>query len=132
MDTISYFILKYKDKILSSDQNQIDINAFLGIDFFVPFINYSKLIRSLNSNIINMEYDLSNKRVKYNKKTDFDILKISLKIMNILSLVYKENGVEALKKVGSMNKICVDMNNEFKHSKNAFKTDIFNMIYGYD
>lgn len=132
MDTISYFILKYLNIIFKNNINLNDINAYLGYDLFVPYIAYTKLIMGIEVNIKNKEEDLSRKMILYDKKTNYDILKIALKVIHILSTVYKVGGKDAVKKTGMMNKICVNINEDFNYNRNARKTDLFDMVYGYD
>lgn len=132
MDTIAYLILKYKNKILANDQNQIDVNTFLGYDFFINGIDYYELIRKLEYNMESIEEETSRKKVFYNRKTNFEKLKIILKVLSMLSMLNKENDKSKIKKVILLNKITADMNDAFKYNRRARKTDLFDTLYGYD
>lgn len=132
MDTIAYLILKYKNKILANDQNQIDVNTFLGYDFFINGIDYYELIRKLEYNTESIEEETSRKKVFYNRKTNFEKLKIILKVLSMLSMLNKENDKSKIKKVILLNKITADMNDAFKYNRRARKTDLFDTLYGYD
>ena len=66
------------------------------------------------------------------KNTNYENLNIILTIIKMLSLVYKEGGIKAVNKVVTLNNLCMNANERFKYNKNAKKTDLFNMLYGYD
>ncbi len=131
IDAISYLILEYKNKILASDQNQIDINTLLGYDFFVHGINYYELIKNLECNIESIE-EKSKGKTLYKKKTDFEKVKIILKVLSMLSMLNKENDKKSIEKVILLNEIIANMNDKFKNNIKARKTDLFDMLYGYD
>lgn len=123
METISYLILKYKSKFF---------NPLLKYDFFVPNINYLELINDIIYGIKSTDEEILKKGIFVAEKTNFEILKIILKVLSMISIVYKENGEKAAKKICSINKMCLNMNDEFRQKRNAIKTDLFNLLYGYN
>ncbi len=130
MDMIAYFILKYEDLIFLNDQVKLNVNTSLQTDFFMMEINYITLIRKLEYDMENIEKNYEN-YYSYNKKSNFEKLKVILKILSMLSLLYKENKKSVINII-LLNKSASYVSDKFKYNRKAYETDLFDMVYGYD
>lgn len=127
VDAISFLILKYKAKFFGNELNLYDINQTLETEFFIPNFNYLTFVRNLDAKI-----DTVLKEENKIEITDSKRINIILKAMSVLSKVYEKNGMEAVKKVCGMNDACLEIYEQYQYKQNARKTDLFDMIYGYN
>lgn len=157
INTIAYLVLNNKNKFFGNEQNLYNVNQTLKEEFFIPNFNYLELLRNIKAKIEYIkekEIETKNKDLDFlsfitgidkvvfkdsednniKKNTNYENLNIILIIIKMLSLVYKEGGIKAVNKVVTLNNLCMNANERlrFKYNKNARKTDLFNMLYGYD
>ena len=155
INIVAYLVLNNKNKFFGNEENLYNINKTLKEEFFIPNFNYLDLFRNVESKIEFIkenEIKTKNKDLDFlsfitgidkvvfkdmdesniKKNTDYENLNIVLIIIKMLSLVYKEGGIKAVNKVIMLNDLCINIDEKFKYKNNAKKTDLFNMLYGYD
>lgn len=155
INTIAYLVLNNKNNFFGNEENLCNINKSLKEELFIPNFNYLNLFRNIESKVEYIkenEIETKNKDSDFlsfitgidkvifkdseesniKKNTDYENLNIVLIIIKMLSLVYKEGEIKAVNKIIMLNDLCINIDEKFKYKNNAKKTDLFNMLYGYD